>query len=148
MEETDHEERRVAGSSERGRGVWIINWSSFIFALLQSICSAIIAISGLRVVIGLGALAAAAGVNAPARGFHADAIRIPMMSLSLVGALVNLYLLWHVRRLRKRPAARWRQKPITARKRNSELLQFVLSTLTLILLAAEWLTHPLIHRVL
>jgi hypothetical protein len=148
MEETDHEERRVAGSSERGRGVWIINWSSFIFALLQSICSAIIAISGLRVVIGLGALAAAAGVNAPARGFHADAIRIPMMLLSLVGALVNLYLLWHVRRLRKRPAARWRRKPITARKRNSELLQFVLSTLTLILLAAEWLTHPLIHRVL
>ena len=148
MEETDHEERRVAGSSERGRGVWIINWSSFIFALLQSICSAIIAISGLRVVIGLGALAAAAGVNAPARGFHADAIRIPMMALSLVGALVNLYLLWHVRRLRNRPAARWRQKPITPRKGNSELLQFVLSTLTLILLAAEWLTHPLIHRVL
>jgi hypothetical protein len=147
MEETDREEPRVAESAESGSGVWVINWSSFVFALLQSVCSAIIAISGLRVAIGLGALAAAAGVNAPARGFHADAIRIPMMSLSLVGALINLYVLWHVRRLRNRPAARWRRKPMTATQRNSELFQFVLSTLTLILLVAEWLTHPLIHRV-
>jgi hypothetical protein len=103
-----------------------VNWSSLIFALLQSFCSALIAISGLRVAVGLGALAAAAGVDAPARGFHADAIRIPMMALALAGSLLNLYFLWHVRRLRNRSAARWRQKPISRKKRNSERLQFVL----------------------
>jgi hypothetical protein len=69
-----------------------------------------------------------------------------MMTLSLAGALVTLYILWHVRRLRNRPAAAWRVKPVTARQRNSERLQFALSILTLILLAAEWFTHPLIHR--
>jgi len=33
------------------------------------------------VIIGLTALAAAAGLNRPASGFHADAIRIPMMAI-------------------------------------------------------------------
>src|SRR6266446_3713696 len=42
----------------------VFNWSSIAFALLQSACTAVITISGLRVAIGLGALAAAAGVHA------------------------------------------------------------------------------------
>ena len=125
----------------------LINWSSIVFAVLQSVCTAVIAISGFRVAIGLGALAAAAGVDARARGFHQDAIRIPMMALALAGALLNLFVLWRVRKLRNRQAAQWRQKPLSARKKNSERLQYVLSILTLILLAAEWFTHPLIHRV-
>jgi len=125
----------------------LLSWSSFVFALLQSLCSAVVAISGIRVAIGLGALAAAAGIHAPARGFHADAIRIPMMTLALIGALLNLYLLWNARRLRNRPAAQWRRIPLTAKKKASERLQLILSILALLLLAAEWITHPMIHRV-
>lgn len=125
----------------------LINWSSMVFAVLQSVCTAVIAISGLRVAIGLGALAAAAGVDAPARGFHQDAVRIPMMAFALAGALLNLFVLWRVRKLRNRPAAQWRQKPLSAKKKNSERLQYALSIVTLILLAAEWFTHSLIHRV-
>jgi hypothetical protein len=125
----------------------VVTWSSFVFALLQSFCSAVIAVSGLRVAIGLTSLAAAAGVDAPARGFHSDAIRIPMMALALLGALFNLYTLWNVRRLRNRPAAQWRRVPLTAKKKASERLQLILSIVTLVLLAAEWITHPLIHRV-
>src|SRR5271165_6596366 len=125
----------------------ILTWSSFAFALLQSFCSAVIAISGLRVAIGLGALAAAAGVHAPATGFHSDAIRIPMMALALVGSVLNLYLLWNARRLRNRPSAQWRRVPLTPKKKASERLQLVLSVATLVLLAAEWFTHPLLHRV-
>ena len=121
----------MAANPDAGPRRWIISWSSLFFALLQSACSALIAISGLRVAIGLSSLAAAAAINAPARGFHRDAIRIPMMTLSLAGALVTLYILWHVRRLRNRPAAAWRVKPVTARQRNSERLQFALSILTL-----------------
>src|SRR5713226_4097152 len=124
----------------------LINWSSIVFALLQSVCSAVIASSRLRVAIGLGALAAA-GVDAPGRGFHQDAIRIPMMAFALAGSLLNLFVLWRVRKLRNRPAAQWRQKPLSAKKKNSERLQYALSILTLILLAAEWFAHPLIHRV-
>src|SRR5436309_4027079 len=125
----------------------LINWSSIVFAILQSACTAVIAISGVRVAIGLSALAAAAGIHAPARGFHQDAIRIPMMLLAFLGAVINLYVVWKVRRLRSRPASQWRQQPVTKKKLNSEHFQIALSFLTLLLLAAEWITHPMVHRV-
>jgi hypothetical protein len=125
----------------------LINWSSMVFAILQSACTAVIAISGLRVAIGLSALAAAAGIHAPAHGFHQDAIRIPMMTLAFLGAVINLYVVWKVRHLRSRPASQWRQQPVTKKKLNSERFQIALSVLTLLLLAAEWITHPLVHRV-
>jgi hypothetical protein len=125
----------------------LINWSSIVFAILQSACTAVIAISGVRVAIGLSALAAAAGIHAPAHGFHQDAIRIPMMVLAYLGAVVNLFVIWKVRSLRSKPAAQWRQQPLTKKKLNSERFQIALSVLTLLLLAAEWVTHPLIHRV-
>src|SRR6476646_57651 len=50
----------------------LLGWSGIVFAILQSACTAVIAISGLRVAIGFSALAAAAGVHAPAKGFHQD----------------------------------------------------------------------------
>src|SRR5216683_2120373 len=125
----------------------LINWSSIVFALLQSACTAVIAISGLRVAIGLSALAATAGIHAPAHGFHQDAIRIPMMVLAFLGAVINLYVVGKLRRLRSRPASQWRQQPLTKKKLNSERFQIALAVLTLLLLAAEWITHPLVHRV-
>jgi hypothetical protein len=125
----------------------LLNWSGIVFALLQSACTAVIAISGLRVAIGLSALAAAAGVHAPAHGFHQDAIRIPMMVLAFLGAVTNLYVIWRVRSLRSKPAARWRHQPLTKKKLNSERFQIALSFLTLLLLSAEWITHPMVHHV-
>jgi hypothetical protein len=124
-----------------------INFSSIAFALLQSACTAVIAISGLRMAIGLSALVAAAGIHAPARGFHQGAIRIPMMVLAFLGAALNLYVVWKVRHLRKNPSSQWRQQPLTKKKLNSERFQVALSVLTLLLLAAEWITHPIVHRV-
>ena len=125
----------------------LLGWSGIVFAILQSACTAVIAISGIRVAIGLSSLAAAAGIHAPAKGFHQDAIRIPMMLLALVGSLLNLFVIWKIRNLRRKPASQWRQKPVPAKKLNSERLQIALSILTLVLLAAEWITHPLVHRV-
>lgn len=125
----------------------LLGWSGIVFAILQSACTAVIAISGLRVAIGFSALAAAAGVHAPAKGFHQDAIRIPMMLFALVGSLLNLFVVWKIRNLRGKRASQWRQKPLPKKKRDSERLQITLSILTLVLLAAEWMTHPMIHRV-
>jgi hypothetical protein len=124
-----------------------LGWSGILFAILQSACAAVIAISGIRVAIGLSALAAAAGIHAPAKGFHQDAVRVPMMLLALFGSLINLFVIWKIRNLRRKPASQWRQRPLTRSKLNSERLQIALSILTLILLTAEWITHPLIHRV-
>jgi hypothetical protein len=125
----------------------LLGWSGIIFAILQSACTAVIAISGIRVAIGLAALAAAAGIHAPAKGFHQDAIRIPMMLVALIGSLLNLFVIWKIRSLRSKPASQWRQKPVPTKKINSERLQITLSILTLVLLTAEWIIHPMIHRV-
>ena len=138
-------EAQMPRDSER-RAAWWVNWSSFVFALLQSACTAVLAVSGIRVAIGLGALAAAAGTNAPARGFHQDAIRIPMMLLALAGALLNLYVLWRQWSLRRRPASQWRIQPLTAKEKRSQWLQFVLAIVTLVLLGIEWWTHPMLHH--
>jgi hypothetical protein len=123
-----------------------VSWSSFAFALLQSACTAVLAVSGIRVLIGLSALAIAAGTDAPARGFHQDAIRIPMMLLALAGALINLYVLWRQWSLRRRPASQWRVQPLTAKEKSSQWFQFVLAIVTLVLLALEWWTHPMMHH--
>jgi hypothetical protein len=103
------------------------------------------AISGVRLVIGLGALAAAAGLHRPSSGFHADAIRIPMMVLAVGGSVVNLYVIWRVRSLRSRPSSQWRVQPVTSRQKRSETFQIVLAVITLVLVAAEYVTHLIIH---
>lgn len=136
--------REAEGTEQKVR--WV-NLGSFLFALVQSACAAVLAISGVRVLIGLSALAAAAGVNTPAKGFHQDAIRIPMMLLALLGAVANLYSVWRVRSLRARPAAQWRAQPVSREKLRSERLQIALAILTLVLLTVEWTTHSKLHHV-
>jgi hypothetical protein len=129
------------------RRSWLVGITSFAFILLQSACTAVMAISGIRVVIGLSALAAAAGLHRPARGFHADAIRIPMMVIAVAGSIVNLYVIWRIRSLRARPSSQWRAKPVSARQRRGEVIQIALAIITLILVAAEYVTHGIMHSV-
>ncbi len=125
---------------------WLIAATSLAFILLQSACTTVMAISGVRVLIGLSALAAAAGLNRPASGFHQDAIRIPMMVLAVGGSLVNLYVIWRIRSLRARPASQWRTTPVSAKQRRNETLQIVLAIVTLVLVAAEYATHLIVHN--
>jgi hypothetical protein len=130
------------------RRTWLVSLTSLVFIVLQSACTAVMAISGVRVAIGLSALAEATiGIHAPAHGFHRDAIRIPMMIAALVGSLINLYVIWRIRSLRARPSSQWRVQAVSAKQRRSEVFQVVLSVVTLVLLAAEWITHPMVHRV-
>jgi hypothetical protein len=125
---------------------WIVGTTSFLFILLQSACTAVMAISGVRVIIGLSALAAAAGLNRPAGGFHADAIRIPMMAIALIGSFVNLYVIWRIRSLRSRPSSQWRAIPPTPKQKRAEIFQIVLAVVTLALVLAEWVTHRIVHN--
>jgi hypothetical protein len=119
--------------------------TAFVFAILQSICSAVVALSAVRVAIGLSALAVVSGTYAPARGFHQDSIRIPMLILAGLGALVNLAVLIRVWRLRARTSARWRRRAISAKERRSEGVQFILAVVTLLAITAEVITHSMIH---
>lgn len=126
---------------------WFVGATSFVFILLQSACSAVMAISGVRVIIGLTALAASAGLGRRASGFHGDAIRIPMMAVAVLGSLINLYVIWRIRSLRARPSSQWRITSVPAKQKRAETLQIALALLTLALVVAEWLTHRIIHNV-
>lgn len=133
-------------SQEPPKPVRALGGISLAMALLQSLCTAVFAISGIRVAIGLGALAAVSGIYAPARGFHQDAIRIPMLIFAAAGAIVNLAVLGWIRHLRSRPSAQWRRQEPTPNQKRSERLQIVLAIVTLILVGLETWTHPMIHR--
>jgi hypothetical protein len=119
---------------------------SLVVALAQSLCTAVLTISGIRVAIGLSALAAASGIYAPARGFHQDVVRIPMLGIASIGALVNLAVLAWIRHLRSRPSAQWRRRELSPGQRRSERLQIAMAILTLVLVGLETWTHPMVHR--
>ena len=138
----------VLSESPVGKRTWLVSMTSLIFIVLQSACTAVIAISGVRVAIGLSALAEATiGIHAPASGFHRDVIRIPMMIAATIGSLINLYVIWRIRTLRARPSSEWRMQAVTAKQRRSEIFQIALAIITLVLVATEWITHPMVHRV-
>ena len=103
-----------------------------VMALLQSLCTAILTINGIRVGIGVAALAASS-IAAPLLSFHRDAIRIPMLSIAVIGAVVNLAVLAWIWHLRARPESQWRKQPITKKQRWSERLQVVMAIATLVL---------------
>lgn len=128
------------------KGLRALGSASLLMALLQSICTAVLTVSGIRVAIGLTALAAAGGVYAPARGFHQDAIRIPMLILAAAGAVINLAVLAWIWRLRSRPSAQWRRRELSPKQKRSERLQVALAIVTLILVGLETWTHPMVHR--
>jgi hypothetical protein len=119
-----------------------IGWSSLFLAVVQSVCTIFVALSGLRLLLGAAAFGAAIGVMKIAdERIHIDAVRIPMAMFALGGAVFNLVALWQVRRLRGRAASAWRQKTLSRSKFASEGVQLALSVLTLILLAVESYYH-------
>jgi len=123
-----------------------IAWSSFLFALLQSVCTFFAALDGLRLAIGITSLAVASGVGGFLDRLHVDWIRLPMIALALFGSLLNLVVLWQIHRLRSRPAAKWRHQPISSRRMWMERVQLVLSIVTLVLIAAEEYWHFVGHH--
>jgi hypothetical protein len=119
----------------------VFNYSGIFFAVLQSACSAFVALSGIRLVVGVGAFAFAAGALRFADRVHLDAIRIPMMFLALLGSVLNLLALRRVWSLRGRTASAWRRRPVAKEKKRAERLQFLISALTILILVVETAAH-------
>jgi len=116
--------------------------TSLLFSVLQSICTAIVTLNGVRLAIGVGSLAMTAGLDSTLQHFHQITwLRITLLVGALSGSLVTLGIVLQARHLRNRPAARWRLRPLTPRQRRLELLQTSLSVLTLILVGIEEYLH-------
>lgn len=121
--------------------------ASLAMAVLQSVCTAVLTISGIRLAIGLTAFVMAGSVAAPVSWFHQDAIRIPMLVLATAGAIVDLGVLAWMRHLRTRSSAQWRRRERSAVEKRSQRLQLALAVLTLALVGLETWTHTImVHR--
>lgn len=127
----------------RLRGI-LIGWASLALAAVQAICAAAVALSGVRVLLGMTSLLAA-GAMGPAQGFHRDALRIPILWIAGILAALNLLLLWNENRIRRNPSAQWRIQPLTSRERRRRWIQLSTSVATLVLILAEVVTHPWFH---
>ena len=131
---------------DNAKGMKLLSGASLAMAVLQSICTAVLTINGIRLAIGLTAFVLAGSVFAPVRWFHQDAIRIPMLALATVGAVVDLAVLAWKHHLRTRSSAQWRIREKSAAEKRSTRLQLALAILTLALVGVETWTHILIHR--
>ena len=132
-------------SSSRPPSRWLLAWGSLALATAESICVAAVGLSGVRVALGMTSLLAA-GAGGPARGFHREAIRIPLLTLGVIGAVISLLLLWNEERMRRNPAAAWRMRPLTPAQRRRRWFQLGAAILTLVLVALELVTHSWFHR--
>lgn len=133
---------------ENTNRIKLLSATSLLMAVLQSICTAVLTISGIRLAIGLTAFALSGSIFAPVRWFHQDAIRIPMLALATLGAVVDLAVLAWMRSLRARSSARWRQRERDNKEKRSERLQLALAVLTLILVGVEtWIHYTIVHPV-
>ena len=139
-------EIQVAPSQQHlNRRSWVIALTSFFLILLQSACATFVAISGMRLVIGVGALAAATtGLRFMAE-IHGNAVRLPMEMVAIAGSAINLFAIRRVRALRARPASQWRITQPTQKQKRSESVQVVLAVLTLLLVVVEWMIHIQLH---
>ena len=99
MPEQDVEVGLAEPKHSEGRSL-AVGLTSLFFILLQSACTAFMAISGLRLLIGIGSLAAATAGMKFLATLHGAALRIPMELFAIAGSVVNLYAVRRVRKLR------------------------------------------------
>ncbi len=123
----------------------LVAWGSLALAAAESICVAAVGLSGIRVALGMTSLLAAGAVG-PAQGFHRNALRILFLVVGTIGACLTLLLLWNEERLRRNPAAAWRMRPLTKSQRRRRWFHLTVAIVTLLLVAAEIITHPWFHR--
>jgi hypothetical protein len=133
----------LSGNASPGRwGVQLVlASSSLFFVLLQSVCTFFAAIAGLRLLLGVGALASLAAFGAYWDRFHIDSIRLPVMAIALIGSCLSLAGVMRVWSLRHRSASHWRRKAIAPSILWRERGEFALSLITLALIAIEEVAH-------
>jgi hypothetical protein len=116
--------------------------SSLLFSVLQSVCTAIVALNSVRLAIGIGSLVMTTGFGAAMEHFHEITwLRVALLVGALSGSILTIGIVLRASSLRNRPAARWRFRPLNSKQRRMELLQVALSLVTLLLIVVEEYLH-------
>jgi adenylate cyclase len=130
------------GTSGRRRS---FSLGATLFALLGAPCLAASAIGQTAVLLGLGSLFGIGALATTEVGWlDAAWVRLPILFLSTLIALANLYVIWHARRLRQQAAAESRYVPVTGQERRRTVLVSLTSLATLFVVTYQFLTHELV----
>ena len=140
--------RRLGRAFERDAdltGRRAISLGSIVFALLGAPCAAVGLLGPLSVVLGLSTLFGVVGTSIlPV--LDSSPVRIPLLTLGFVGAMANIYAVWHARNLRRLAAAEGKFLPRTRLEQRRTFLVLgaaVVSVLTIMyeLYAHQFVTH-------
>jgi hypothetical protein len=114
-----------------------------VFALLGAPCAAATLIGPLAVVIGFGALFGSLGVTILPLLDEAP-IRIPMLVLSTLAAIANLYTVWHARLIRQKAVAEHRFVAVTRLERRRTIAVLATACLSLFFVGFELYAHQFV----
>ena len=117
-----------------------VSLGAVLFAILGAPCAATVVLSPLAVLLGLGA---AFGALGPLMGtLDAAPVRIPLQLFAILGALVNLYVIWYGRRRREQDGG---FEPTRFERRKVALVAW-LSVFSLLMVAFETYAHIFIEK--
>jgi len=114
----------------------------FLLSLVEAVCVFYVAAAK----SGFLLLSASIASGAWGSFIHRDWIRIPTLSVAVIGSGFNLFLLWRSHKLRNSPAAAWRKMPLTVQGRLRIGLVLSLSVLTLVFAGIEIYLHRSLHH--
>jgi adenylate cyclase len=120
-----------------------ISVGSIVFAVLGAPCAAVGLLGPLSVVLGLGTLFGVVGTSVlPV--LDSSPVRIPLLTLGLLGALANLYTVWHAHELRRAAAAEGKFLPDTRLERRRRFLVLGSAVVSLLTIAFELYAHQFV----
>ena len=139
--ERDFPASRTQGNPGNETRSFRFSAASFGAAVVQGACAFLMLGNSLKVALGIGSVTAARSGSL----IHSDPVRLSLMVIAALGATFTLYVLWNGWRLRNRPEARWRRRPLTNRERWRIGIGLASSVLSWMLIIGEIYAHRIFH---
>ena len=122
-----------------------VSLGAIVFAMLGAPCAAVALIGPLAVGLGLGGLfGAVAASTFPT--LDSAPVRLPLLTITTLGALANLYTIWHARGLRRQAEMEGRFIPVTTVERRRTWLVGGASLITLLVVSYELYAHEFLSH--
>lgn len=119
-----------------------ISWGAVIFGILGAPCAVTTMIGPLAVGLGMGTLF---GLSGALTFLDQAAVRLPILILAVLGALANLYTLWHARTLRLQARGHSGLSVMTALESRRTFIVLGAAIATLAIVLFEVVTHSILH---
>lgn len=125
-------------------GHWAARLGTVVFAVLGAPCAAVVLLSPLAPILGLGAVLGVV-VTTVVPVLDQGLLRIPLLLAAILLAAANLYTVRHARVIRRRAAQEGRPMAMTALERRRTIVAVAASLAALLLVALELYGHHRYH---